>query len=380
MAFGTFLSLICVAIGLGYFWIRRRYAYFDDNGIVSEKPTFPFGNLKGVGKEFHVVYKIRELYEKFKGKAPLFGIHFFAVQNVVITDLELVKNILVRDFDTFHNRGVYYNAKDDPLTAHLFTIEDDHWRNMRAKLTPTFTSGKMKLMFDTLVEISNLMVNQLRDSADLENIEMKNKLANFTTDVIGNIAFGLELNSIKDPDAEFRRMGKKIFLQDTNLQFKILFLASFRSLGRKLGMRLLPTDVSDFFLKTLRETIDYRLENNIERNDVVDLLLKVNKDSKGGEDGKLTFHELAAQCFVFFIAGQLLSTFSYLIASLTKNVFSLHRVRDKQFDIELCVVRVIIESRYSGEGSRRNQIRVGEIRWQNYLRRNVGDEISPNGH
>jgi cytochrome P450 family 6 len=106
------------------------------------------------------------------------------------------------------------------------------------------------------------------------------------------------MNSIKDPDAIFRRMGKKIFDQNDNIQFKAFFLTSFQDLGRKLHMRFLPKDVSDFFLNTIRETVDNRLKNNIQRNDVMDLLLKL-KDNGTREEGKISFNELAAQCKIF---------------------------------------------------------------------------------
>lgn len=113
--------------------------------------------------------------------------------------------------------------------------------------------------------------------------------------MIGNIAFGLEMNSIKDPDAMFRKMGKKIFTGGANFQIKALLLTSFRTLGRKLGITILPKDVSEFFLSTIRETVDYRLKNKIQRNDVMDLLIKL-KDNGTKEEGKITFNELAAQC------------------------------------------------------------------------------------
>lgn len=301
MVLATFIALILIVISLVYFWIRKKFSFFEENGFLHEKPVFPFGNLKGVGTEFHIVHKFKELYDKFKGKAPAFGMYFSISAPVVVTDLEIVKNVLVRDFDTFHNRGIYNNTKDDPLTAHLFTIEDDAWKKMRTKLTPTFSSGKMKMMFKTVVNVGDIMVTQLEKEPNLDMIEVKDVLAKFTTDVIGNVAFGLEMNSIQDPDAKFRKMGKKIFKQGKFFQLKVFFMTSFKQLARKLHMRFLPTDVSDFFLTTIRETVDYRLKNDIQRNDVMDLLLKI-KDEKGG--GKLTLNELAAQCFVFFVAGK----------------------------------------------------------------------------
>lgn len=287
-------------MSLIYFWIRKRFAYFEDNGFLFEKPVFPLGNLKGVGKETHLVYRVSDYYKKFKGKAQAFGM-FFSVNPVIfITDLEIVKHVLVRDFDAFRNRGLYHNKRDDPLACHLFTIEDAEWKSMRQKLTPTFTSGKMKTMFDTVTTVSDLMIKKLQQK-NSDTVEIKEALAEFTTDVIGNVAFGLEMNSIENPDAMFRKMGKKIFKQDANVQLKVFLMTSFQKLALKLRMRFIPKDVSDFFLKTIRETVDYRLENNIERNDVMDLLIKIK--SKEGSEG-ITFEELAAQCFIFFAAGK----------------------------------------------------------------------------
>lgn len=238
--------------------------------------------------------------------------------------------MLVRDFDNFHNRGVYFNKEDDPLSAHLFKMEDAEWKNMRAKLTPTFTSGKMKMMFDTVLEIADIMKVKLEKDSLSEMVEVKETLAKFTTDVIGNVAFGLEMNSIKDPDSMFRKMGKKVFKQDLNLQIKIFMMTSFKWLARKLHMKFLPDDVQDFFLKTIRDTVEYRQKNKIERNDVMNLLMKLLDNGKG-EEGKITFNEMAAQCFVFFIAGfeTSSSTSTMVLYSLALNTEVQDKLRDE---------------------------------------------------
>lgn len=117
MSFITFVGLFSLFISVIYYWIRKKFSFFDDNEILHEKPEFPLGNLQGAGKDFHIADKIRRNYEKFKNEAPLFGMYFFINANFVITDLELVKNVLVRDFDVFHNRGLFHNEIDDPLTG-----------------------------------------------------------------------------------------------------------------------------------------------------------------------------------------------------------------------------------------------------------------------
>lgn len=94
----------------------------------------------------------------------------------------------------------------------MFSIGGIKWRNLRAKLTPTFTSGKMKMMFPILQECSEELKDLLREPARKgEVVEMKEISARFTTDIISLCAFGIQTNSLKNPDAIFRKMGKKIF-------------------------------------------------------------------------------------------------------------------------------------------------------------------------
>lgn len=40
-------------------------------------------------------------------------------------------------------------------------------------------------------------------------------------------------------------------------------------------MRILPKDLSDFFLGLVRETIDFREKNNVKRNDFMQLLIQL---------------------------------------------------------------------------------------------------------
>ena len=84
----------------------------------------------------------------------------------MIIDLEVVKDVLIRNFDNFHYRGIFYNEKNDPLTAHIFAIEDQAWKDMRTKLTPTFTSGKMKMMFTIVEEVSKHMIENLKKQVE----------------------------------------------------------------------------------------------------------------------------------------------------------------------------------------------------------------------
>ena len=76
----------------------------------------------------------------------------FDKPSLFIRDLELVKNILVKDFQTFMDRRVLFEAKIDPLFGNTLPIlKSQVWRHLRTKLTPVFISRKMKMMFYHLV-------------------------------------------------------------------------------------------------------------------------------------------------------------------------------------------------------------------------------------
>lgn len=62
---------------------------------------------------------------------------------LLIKDTNLVRNVLIRDFHHFADRGIYYDEKNDPLSAHLFALDKEKWKNLRQKISPAFTPGTL---------------------------------------------------------------------------------------------------------------------------------------------------------------------------------------------------------------------------------------------
>lgn len=89
-------------------------------------------------------------------------------------------------------------------------IIGEEWKNLRVKLTSTFTSGKMKLMFPLVKDCGDKLA-QVLESMSSEPFDVKDLCARYTTDVIGTCAFGIEIHSLENPDSEFRTMGKQLF-------------------------------------------------------------------------------------------------------------------------------------------------------------------------
>ncbi|XP_061401515.1 cytochrome P450 6a9-like [Musca vetustissima] len=290
--------------------LKKKQNYWQSLGIPCEEPHFPFGSLWGVQKTRGFWQIWEEYYNRFKGSGPFAGFYWFFRPAVFVLDPELIKNVLIKDFSKFTDRGFYHNEKDDPLSGQLFLLDGAKWKNMRNKLSPTFTSGKMKFMYPTVTKVGEEFIEVLGKMVEQNGsvVEVKDLLARFTTDVIGTCAFGIECSSLKDPNAEFRVMGKKSLVEQRHNRLIIAFMASFVDLARKLGFKQTPDDIEAFFMRIVRETVEYREKNNIRRNDFMDMLIdlknkKLMKSDHGDELTNLSLEEIAAQAFVFFNAG-----------------------------------------------------------------------------
>jgi cytochrome P450 family 6 len=290
------IALIFLCI---YLWFKNRFEFFKRLGFPYVEGRIPFGSSSEINRTEHMCdFLIRE-YEKFKDQGPAFGIYLMARPMLIPTDPELIKDIFVRHFESFHDHGFMSNEKGDPLSANLFFKNGQAWRDLRAKLTPTFSSGKMKMMFPNVVRNCDRMIEHLKPYAESkEPLEVKEVFAAFTTEVIADVAFGLEINVLGNSNNEFRRYGKSVFEPTLWIKMKNFFVFTFEGLAKLLNMSFNTKEVTDFYTNTVRATLDYREQNNVKRNDFFQLLI----DVKNSADG-LPFKEMVANSFVFLLAG-----------------------------------------------------------------------------
>ncbi|EFA05693.2 cytochrome P450 6BK13 [Tribolium castaneum] len=253
------------------------------------------------------------------------GLFFLANPTYMVVDLEYVKNILTKDFQHFVDRGVYYNEDVDPIGAHLFALGGTKWRNLRTKLTPTFTSGKMKMMFQTLIDCESNLHKKIQAQKN-KPIDIKDVLGCFTTDIIGSCAFGLDCNTFEDEDSPFRKYGKKVFVATPLERLKIAIFMNFPKVGRFFKMRQVSKDISDFYSKVVKDTVEYREKHNYSRKDFMQLLIDLKNDGNA-----LTLDEITAQSFIFFLAGFETSstTMTFALYELAKNSEVQEKVREE---------------------------------------------------
>ncbi|KAG5669756.1 hypothetical protein PVAND_000050 [Polypedilum vanderplanki] len=290
------LYFVVAVITLCYLWIKRRYSFWKNRGFLQAEASFPFGSFKGIGTKVTSYEALDVCYKEFKGKAPAIGIYSFFSPNIMPIDPELIKNILGKDFASFQSRGMYYNKKDDPMSANILTLDGQEWKDRRQKFTSMFSSSKMKMMFEILDKIGDKLVNTLgRKITESSEQDMRNWAQRFTADNIGTTAFGIDCCCIEDPNSEFMKYGRRLFDLTTFELIKFFFAVDYPNLARKLGIRFNPKEVADFFYETFIQTFEYREKNKIQRNDFVSMLLELKE--------QFTRVELAAEAMLVYAAG-----------------------------------------------------------------------------
>ncbi|XP_058813403.1 probable cytochrome P450 6a14 [Topomyia yanbarensis] len=336
----TLLYLVLPALLLLYLYVRRKFLYWADRNFPYVAGSFPMGSFNGMGTKYHFTEIMDQAYQKFKMtglSSAATGMYLGFKPCLLVYDLDLIKQILVKDFNNFRDRGMYFNEKDDPLSAHLFSIEGDKWRFLRNKLSPTFTSGKMKYMFLTIKDIGDEFLHcfdkyiESKQPADVKTLAQR-----FTCDVIGSCAFGLECNSLKNEGSELMVIGDKVFKPGPLRTMLVFFLISFRDLSTKLGLKQIPSDVTKYFMDVVQNTVGHREKNNVIRQDFLQLLMQLkNKGTveEHEEESKetISMNDVAAQAFLFFFAGFETSStaLSFALFELAANLNVQDKLRDE---------------------------------------------------
>ena len=79
----------------------------------------------------------------------------FGGAQLVVRDLELAKNIMIKDFDHFvDRRKIAVSRKSNKYFMDMLTVlEGEKWKTMRNILSPVFTSGKLRNMMPIIHKV-----------------------------------------------------------------------------------------------------------------------------------------------------------------------------------------------------------------------------------
>ncbi|XP_058126457.1 cytochrome P450 6d3-like [Anopheles ziemanni] len=312
------LGLVAVVLFLG---LKYIYSYWDRNGLPNLKPEIPFGNLRTLAeKKESFGIAINNLY--LRSTERLVGVYLFFRPAILIRDPHLAKRIMLNDFQYFHDRGVYCNEERDPLSSNLFALPGQRWKNLRARLTPTFTSGQLRNMMPTFLDVGKKLMNQMEKLVERETVlEMRDVTSRFVLEIVASVFFGFEANCIENSDDPFRTTLRRVNGQ-------VSFVNNIRSAGvficpallKITGLSSLPPELIKFVMELITYQIHHRENNKITRKDFIQLLIDLRQEAQNNGE-KMTIEQCAANVFLFYVAGAETSTatISFTLHELSHN-------------------------------------------------------------
>ncbi|TRY80861.1 hypothetical protein TCAL_07803 [Tigriopus californicus] len=279
---GLFLSL--------YLYMTRKFNYFKDRGIPYMEPSFPFGSNNMfqtfTGKSSFV--EIGDyIYWNFPG-AKIVGQFQFSEPQVMVKDLELAKNIMIKDFDYFMDRRPFEILGKEKLNKimgrMLTSLKGDQWKTMRSIVSPVFTSGKLKSMTVLVNKVGDDFVEHMaKYSKSGEAFNAKDTFTNFTLDAIANCGFGFEARTLKNPENQFRVMINKLIRGNQVIQMaKFILISVFPWTTKIKEFSFLDREAGDFILDIFSRSMEERRKSKVKRNDLLDLLMDALEADRQG--------------------------------------------------------------------------------------------------
>ncbi|KAF5306929.1 hypothetical protein FQA39_LY00159 [Lamprigera yunnana] len=330
-----------------YYKIIKPLSYWKDRGIVYKKPLPLLGNSSVLLLQQKPFFEyVRDVYNQFPNERYV-GVHQFTKPALFVRDPDLIKEITVKNFDHFADHNDVIPDDVEPLLSkNLMNLKGQRWRDVRATLSPSFTSSKMKMMFVLVSECAQRVSEYFeKQKEDLLQLEVKNAFSRFTVDVIASVAFGFQCDSLKDPNNEFYRMGMSATNFSKLRSLVFVLYSVFPKLAQLLQVNLFPYAVTSFFYRIVKETIQLREREGLVRPDMIHLLLEARKGKEvhdahettvdasfaAVEESKvhhiekkrveLTNEDITAQALIFFFAGfeTTSTTASFLFHELAMN-------------------------------------------------------------
>uniref|UniRef100_A0A2R8ZNI2 Cytochrome P450 family 3 subfamily A member 43 n=1 Tax=Pan paniscus TaxID=9597 RepID=A0A2R8ZNI2_PANPA len=235
------------------------------------------------------------LYMLYEGQQPM----------LVIMDPDMIKTVLVKEcYSVFTNRMPL--GPMGFLKSALSFAEDEEWKRIRTLLSPAFTSVKFKEMVPIISQCGDMLVRSLRQEAEnSKSINLKDFFGAYTMDVITGTLFGVNLDSLNNPQDPFLKNMKKLLKLDFLDPF-LLLISLFPFLTpvfEALNIGLFPKDVTHFLKNSIERMKESRLKDKQKhRVDFFQQMIDSQNSKETKSHKALSDLELVAQSIIIIFA------------------------------------------------------------------------------
>lgn len=109
------------------------------------------------------------------------------------------------------------------MNENLSAQQGKVWKSSRSILSPTFTTGKLRKMDPLIKEAADSLVLHIKKRInECNEVDFAWLFGCYTLDVIASTAFGIKVDSQRDPNDKFVRMASKILAIKVNSPYLTL--------------------------------------------------------------------------------------------------------------------------------------------------------------
>lgn len=328
-----FVTLVVSVSAFVLLWALKRKNYWRDKGVTYiDSPILLGSFFKTLILREPVTETFDRLYNHPSAKnEPFIGVNLFHKPAILIRDPEMIKKVMVKDFNYFSDRYTSTPADIDPISGlNLFLVNNPLWKMLRNKLSPVFTSGKMKQMFYLLDQVGKVLHEQVAIKVKRSPIiEIRELMSGFTIDSISIAAFATDAKCLKeDETSEFKKIVSEALSATflNKIGFKSAFLLP--ELFRLMKLTMFSPAFNEFIRMLFKDVMDDRAKSGVVRHDLIDTLLMLKRND---DKGAFTDDVLVAQSATFLVAGfeTSSSTMAFLTYELAKHPEIMQKIRDE---------------------------------------------------
>ncbi|XP_043319794.1 thromboxane-A synthase isoform X2 [Cervus canadensis] len=195
-----------------------------------------------------------------KQYGPLSGYYLGRRMFIVISEPDMIEQVLVEKFSNFTNR-MATGLEPKPVADSVLFLRDKRWEEVRSVLTTAFSPEKLSEMTPLISQACEVLLAHLERYAQSgEAFDIQRTYCCYTTDVVASVAFGTEVDSQETPEHPFVEHCRRFFASSIPKPLLVLLL-SFPSIMVPLA-RILPNknrdELNGFFNKLIRNVIALR--------------------------------------------------------------------------------------------------------------------------
>lgn len=210
MLYAVLLALSFSLLTALFIWRRNHFNYFKKLGIPGPEPSLIWGNLV----EYHSMERYKVLGKWIEKYGNMFGFFNGDAPFVVLSDLDFIEYVYVRNFQNFVDRG--FNMMTDQmhpvLGKSVMLVGGNEWKDIRSTVAYSMSAAKLKMMMPHLEENADIFVRSLEEHADTgREVHLLPEFEQLSMDYTARGAFGIDERFQGQPHHYLIKVAKEAF-------------------------------------------------------------------------------------------------------------------------------------------------------------------------